>query len=271
MYINHWGLDRSPFATQLNPEDFFASPTHEEALARLQFLIENGRRLGFLLGATGTGKSLLLEIAARQLRHNGCNVVKLNLTGLSGAEFVWGLASGLGHLAPTDAGPVECWRGIADRLAANRYQRITTVVLLDDAEECEESVYAAISRFALSEQRPESRVTLILGSQRQRSRTFGSKLNEMCDLRIDILPWNAEETAEYVTDAVQRVGGGEEVFSPESLQRLYDLTQGIPRRVRQLAELSLVAGAADGSHRIEADVVDAVHRSLGGRNVTEAA
>ena len=39
MYINHWGLNRSPFAAQLNPEDFYASPTHEEALARLQFLI----------------------------------------------------------------------------------------------------------------------------------------------------------------------------------------------------------------------------------------
>ena len=271
MYINHWGLNRSPFAAQLNPEDFYASPTHEEALARLQFLIENGRRLGFLLGATGTGKSLLLEIAARELRYNGCNVVKLNLTGLSGTEFVWGLASGLGHLAPTDAGPVECWRGIADRLAANRYQRITTVILLDDAEECENSVYAAISRFALSEQRPESRVTLVMSSQRQRSRTFGSKLNEMCDLRIDILPWSATETTEYVKDALQRVGGTSEIFTESAFQRLYDLTQGIPRRVRQLAELSLVAGAADGINQIEADAVDAVHQSLGIRNITEAA
>ncbi|MCP4193614.1 MAG: AAA family ATPase [Planctomycetaceae bacterium] len=271
MYIDHWALDRSPFAAQLNPEDFFASATHEEALARLQFLIENGRRLGFLLGATGTGKSLLLEVAARQLRQNGCHVVKINLLGLSGSEFVWTLASGLGHLASTDASPVECWRGISDRLAANRYQRITTVVLLDDAEDCEDAVYSAISRLALTEQRPESRITLVLASQRQRSRSFGAKLNEMCDLRLDIIPWNGVETTEYIQDALLRVGGTTDTFSDRALERIHELTQGVPRRVRQLAELSLVAAAADGTAGIEADVIDAVYQSLDGRNVTEAA
>ena len=74
-----------------------------------------------------------------------------------------------------------------------------------------------------------------------------------------------------MNDALQRVGGTSEIFTESAFQRLYDLTQGIPRRVRQLAELSLVAGAADGINQIEADAVDAVHQSLGIRNITEAA
>ena len=36
MYVKHWGLTRSPFAGQLSTADFYASPTHEEALARIQ-------------------------------------------------------------------------------------------------------------------------------------------------------------------------------------------------------------------------------------------
>lgn len=271
MYTNHWGMDRSPFAAQLNPADYFPSATHEEGLARLQFLVDNGRRLGFLQGISGTGKSLLFEVAARKFRSKGCCIVRSNLMGLSGPEFVWNLASGLGHLVSTSAAPVDCWRGISDRLAANRYQRITTLVLLDDAEDGDEAVYAAIGRLALKEQHPESRLTILLACQPQRSVSFGTKLNEMCDMRIEIEPWETQDTADYIRDALERVGAPAEIFTLKALQRLHELTHGIPRRVRQLAELSLVAGAADGIHRIEPDVVDAVHRSLAGHDISEAA
>ncbi len=271
MYTNHWGMDRSPFAAQLNAADYFPSATHEEGLARLQFLVDNGRRLGFLQGTNGTGKSLLFEVAARKFRSKGCCIVRSNLMGLSGPEFVWNLASALGHLVSTSAAPVDCWRGISDRLAANRYQRITTLVLLDDAEDCDESVYSAICRLALKEQHPDSRLTIVLACQPQRSASFGTKLNEMCDMKIDVEPWEVDDTAAYIRDALARVGAPDETFNVMALQRLHELTHGIPRRVRQLAELSLVAGAADGITTIDPDIVEAVHRSLAGQDISEAA
>ncbi len=86
MFLTHWGLSRSPFGGPLNPADYHASPTHEEALARMMYLIDNGRRLGLLLGQAGTGKSLLLAVTACQLRQAGCQVVCLNLTGLDCAR-----------------------------------------------------------------------------------------------------------------------------------------------------------------------------------------
>jgi len=62
MYQTHWGLQESPFRGCLDPKSFYQSPTHEEALARLHFLVEHGRRLGLLTGPSGSGKSLLLEV-----------------------------------------------------------------------------------------------------------------------------------------------------------------------------------------------------------------
>ena len=66
MYASHWGLRESPFRNCLDPHCFYQSPTHEEALARLHFLVEQHRRLGLLLGPDGSGKSLLLEVFAAQ-------------------------------------------------------------------------------------------------------------------------------------------------------------------------------------------------------------
>ena len=64
MYQAHWGLQESPFRGLLDPKFFYQSPTHEEALARLQFLVDQQRRLGLLVGPPGSGKSLLLEVFA---------------------------------------------------------------------------------------------------------------------------------------------------------------------------------------------------------------
>ena len=271
MFITHWGLTRSPFGGPLNPADYYASPTHEEALARMMFLIENGRRLGFLLGDSGTGKSLLLAVATGQLRQAGCQVVRLNLTGLDSHEFAWKLATGLGYLSSPAAGPVEWWRGTADRLTVNRYQRCTTVVLLDDAGEGSREIDAAVSRLALTDQQPDARLTIVLACRRQQALQFASKLNELCELRIELEPWEAQDTAAYVRDTLVRLGGRDDIFEPAALGRLHDLSGGIPRRVRQLAEVCLVAGAAEGLQRIESQLVESVHRGLASEGIAEAA
>ena len=74
MYESHWGLRESPFRGLADPRYFYCSPTHDEALARLSFLVENHRRLGLLLGVPGNGKTLLLNVFGRQLRASGCQV-----------------------------------------------------------------------------------------------------------------------------------------------------------------------------------------------------
>ncbi|MCA9148292.1 MAG: AAA family ATPase [Planctomycetales bacterium] len=262
MHIDYWGLDHSPFASQLDPSDYYPSAVHEEALARLDFLIANGRRLGFLFGASGTGKSLVLEVATRQLRRAGSHVIKINAVGLSANELIWKLANGLGHLVPPNANVVDCWSGISDRLIANRYQRMPTVIMVDDADEAGGDVHAALSRLALIDPHPDAQITIVLSAQRQRSAAFGSKLNDLCELRIDIEPWDLDESANYLNEMLSRVGVNDRIFMPDAVDLLFDLSHGVPRRLRQLAELSLLAGAAEELHQIPAAVVDSVYRGL---------
>jgi type II secretory pathway predicted ATPase ExeA len=92
----HWGLPESPFRGGIDPKSFYPSPTHEEALARLQFLVERQRRLGLLVGPSGSGKSLLLEVFAAQLRRNARPVAKLSLLGVEPVEMLWLLANDWG-------------------------------------------------------------------------------------------------------------------------------------------------------------------------------
>ncbi|MGW8258331.1 MAG: hypothetical protein ACWGMZ_12665, partial [Thermoguttaceae bacterium] len=95
MYQSYWGLHENPFRANKALELLQQSPTHDEALARMQFLVENQRRLGLLTGPSGSGKSLVLEAFAESMRRGGLFAVKINLLGLNSSEMLWLLADGL--------------------------------------------------------------------------------------------------------------------------------------------------------------------------------
>lgn len=262
MYTNHWGLQESPFRGSLDPRYYFNSPSHDEALARLQFMVENQRRLGLMLGASGSGKSLLLELFGRQQRSAGNQAIVLPLLGMDGHEFLWQLARQLGDDLPPDAPVGRVWCSLTDRLSVNRYQHIDTILLLDDADEASSDLLTSITRLVQWRPAPESRMTIVLAAKENRAERLGRRLLERCELRIDLTPWRHEDTAEYLQSALDKAGRSSPTFDAQAIARLHELTDGVPRRVRQVAELALLAGAGQQLEHIDEQTVDTVNQEL---------
>lgn len=263
MYQSHWGLREAPFRNRLDPRFFFQSPTHEEGLARLHFLLEQRRRLGLLMGEAGSGKSLLLEVFAAQIRQQGAPVARFSLLGLEPAEFLIQLAAQFGgNPEPTCAMPT-LWQMVLDRILAYRYQELPTVVLLDDVDRASQAVLLQVTRLAQFDPTPESHLTLVLAGRLARMGRLGERLLELAELRIDLQPWQATDTEAYVNASLARAGRQEPLFEPAAIGRLHELTQGVPRRVNQLADLTLLAGAGRELRQIGADTVSSVYQELG--------
>src|SRR4051812_36324078 len=72
--LKHWGLESWPFRSLPGVGQFYPTAGHNEALARIEHLVEGRRRAGVLLGQSGVGKSLLLKVAARELSRKGAAV-----------------------------------------------------------------------------------------------------------------------------------------------------------------------------------------------------
>ncbi len=264
MYQSHWGLREIPFRSRLDPRFFYQSPTHEEALARLHFLVDHRRRVGLLMGEGGSGKSLVLEVFAHELRRLGRPVAKVNLLGLEPEEMLWFLAAGFGLNPPRTAGLAALWRILEDRLVEYRYQQWAAVVVLDDADQAGEAVLGQIVRLAHLEFLSESPLVLVLSARPERMGRLGRTLLEMADLRIDLEPWQADETGRFVAASLAQAGRREPAFADEAIGRLHELSHGIPRRVSQLADLALAAGAGSELDQIDAATVEAAWRELGG-------
>jgi general secretion pathway protein A len=261
MFRKYWGLRESPFRPALDWRRFFPSPTHEEALARLEFLLEDRRRLGLLFGPAGCGKSLVLEVFARKLRRGGAQVANLSLLGADLHEFLWLTAAELGTNPDRGDDPFRLWRGILDRLTENRYQQQGTVLILDDAQQAQASVLEHVVRLAQLDGKGTGALTIVLAAGG--AHRLPGRLLELAELRIDLEPWEPADTVQYMKAALQQAGATAEVFTDEALHHLHDRCRGIPRRVNQLANLALLAGAGRQANQIDADIVDSADHELG--------
>lgn len=263
MYHSHWGLRQSPYPDRPDPSSFFESPIHVEALARLHFLVDERRRLGLLLGGGGTGKSLLCQKFAREMRHTGKPVALVDAAGLGAREFLWDIAAQWGLNPSRHDRPFDLWRRLTDRLCEYRLQEQSCLVLVDNADESNEEVRQHILRFSLCDPSPESRLTMVVALCPDQVLTLGERVLEIAALKIDLQPWEEAETVEYLETTLRRAGCRTAPFDQGAMIRLHQLSQGVPRRVSQLAELALLAGAGDNIQQIDAATVDTVYQELG--------
>ena len=65
---SHYGFSRSPFGRDLAPQTLFPSRVHQEAVARISWLIGEGA-LGLLTGEVGSGKTVAARAAVALLDH----------------------------------------------------------------------------------------------------------------------------------------------------------------------------------------------------------
>ena len=136
------------------------------------------------------------------------------------------------------------------------------MILIDDADRAGNSVVPHLIRLAKLEPTPQPRLTLILAGDRLTIGRLGDTLLGLSELRIDLAAWQPDDIAGYLDRSLRQAGGSASMFDEPAIERLYELSHGIPRQVRLLADLSLVAGAGRHLQTIDADVVESVYHEL---------
>jgi general secretion pathway protein A len=228
---------------------------HEEALARIAHLVDFHRRLGLLVGEPGTGKSIVLGVAAEDLARGGCQVATVDATGLSTREFFSEILRGLRIPSGCGDDALRLWQRIADRIYENRMQQIATVLLVDDAGQARPDVLTQVQRLARLDRDPRSRWTIILAAVPGQLMTWSDTLIDMVDLRIDLTTWDYADTVGFIHSALIDAGRDSPMFTDDGLSALHELAGGIPRQLARIADAALVAGATARSRVVDSNVV----------------
>ena len=68
MYLNFYGLTEKPFNPTPDPRFLYMSPGHREALAQLQYGVQERKGFIVLTGQVGTGKTTLVHALRQRLK-----------------------------------------------------------------------------------------------------------------------------------------------------------------------------------------------------------
>lgn len=265
MYTAYWGLAEAPFRNNLDPRWFFESAGHEEALARLLYLVEHERRCGVVAGGSGTGKSLLLELVKSEAARAGAQAAVVDLLGKSGREMLWEIVAALGLGPGADDAPQKLWRRLQDRITVNHHLGRPLVLLFDHLERAHAECLEAIERLQQLSAPGRAAFTLILAVRSERSHDLLlRRLREMSDVRIELAPFDREQTRGYVETLLTQAGAERPLFDDSAFERLFEETHGVPREINRLCELSLLAGMAEQAGTIDGTFVAAAAEELRG-------
>jgi general secretion pathway protein A len=257
MYQAYWGLQQSLFTAAAARKSLATSPAHNEALARLDFLRESKCPFGLLLGAAGSGKSTVLAEFAERAGRRGDLVALASVSGSDESTVIAALALGLGFEG--EGSVATQWRRCMDRLDEVKLENLTALVLLDDLDRAAPAALAVVERLLAA---PGAPLTIVATARPETARRIGPRLLEQTALRIDLSPWNETETREYLTTSLTNAGRSQPAFDDGAARRLFELSGGAPRKVNQLAQLALLAGAGQKLVQIDRDTIDAVQEEL---------
>lgn len=269
MYERYWRLDFNPFENDSDPNALFRSETHQSALLKLRYLIENRKGAGVLAGGTGLGKSYLARALIRQLDESCGPCVHLVYPQMSPSELLAYLAVELGadprSVGSETGGLDRTVREIQALLARYTEQDRHPVVIVDEAHLIEELQVFQALRLLLNFQRNQRhQFSLIFIGQNELLQTVRrlGQLEERLSVKCMLRPLNEQETAEYVNCRLKAAGAQRELFDEGALRPLYELSAGVPRRINRLCDMALLVGFADESERISAEQVEAVAEEL---------
>ena len=236
------------------------TPSHEEAFARLQFLVEHGARLGLLLGESGSGKSTLLETVHQDLRRASCLTALVNIAGLEPEELLWSIAVKLQTPVENHWNLFQLWRALNDRLTELRFLREQAVVLIDDVGLASSDTLLHLYRLAKCDAAGDARLSIILSGTSDAVGRLGRHLLDLVELKIELPAWSIAEAKALIEASA--ADGRAVRFSAVAVERLHALSGGLPRSILRLAELSRLAASGSAGDLVDAEMVESVCEEL---------
>lgn len=267
MYERHWRLQRAPFSHDRNPASFFASRSHHSALLKLRYLIDHRRGLGLLVGASGSGKSRLLEAVLPESSATTSPVAMVVYPQMSSVELLSYIAHKLS--GESVAAPTESMDLVLQRLEAVLRMLTSSgrppVIVIDDAHAiADRSVLQSLQLLLNFQQCEGTDFTLILAGQPelvgvvQRLPQLDDRVAMPCVLQA----FCSVETASYVRHRLHAAGATVPIFSEAALIAIHELSGGLPRRINRLCDFALLVGYAEELTAIDAPQIEGVHSEL---------
>ncbi len=265
MYEEFYHLKERPFTLVPDPDFLYLSPQHKLARAYLEYGLH--QRAGFvvLTGEVGTGKTTLIKSLLRgRERNQKLGVLyQTSMTATDLLELLLKEFEVRGHFSTRTTRLAAFNQFLLSAFGRGEH----VVLLVDEAQNLGPEALEELRLLSNLQTEKEPLLQVILVGQpglRDRLRHPGlAQLAQRVAVHYHLSPLNLQETKEYINFRLARAGGSG-IFTESALDKLYEYTQGVPRRLNAWCDLALVAGFAEGRQEIDGEFIDTVFAAQGG-------
>lgn len=264
MFKAFYGLTFDPFTKEVESKNFYKSYQFKQGLSRLDFLKQN-KGFGLITGEPGTGKSSLLRYFKESLNPNLFKCVYIPLSTLTVLDFYRALCDGLG-VEPANR-KVAIFKQIQESIfnyATNK--NITPIIILDEVQFLKNSVLDDLRIIFNFQMDSKDLATVVLAGQtvfiNQINRTNHEALRQRISVNYHFEGLNSNEIKDYITSRLSVAGCNEPIFSDDSYEILYSITNGQPRQLNSISRMCLISAASKGIKTITKEDVFNAHKEV---------
>jgi type II secretory pathway predicted ATPase ExeA len=257
MFHEFFGFREKPFGRTPNPAYLFESRQHREALARLEYAVEE-KDLAVLTGEIGSGKTTLSRALIDRLGESRPVILLINPR-LSPSQLLKTVASGLGLR------PMHFRHDLLEQIHGRLYELYEEgrepVLILDEAQLIPTrqtfDELRLLTNFQLDDQNLLS--VLLIGQpelDRRLARAGYAALAQRIGMRYQLTPLDEGSTMQYIEHRISVAGGSRNPFTQESIARIHALSGGVPRLINTLCTTALLAAFSEDSESVDVGMVD---------------
>ena len=223
-------------------------------------LIDRGAGIGMVVGAAGTGKTLLCRLLAEQFRSQFMVVVLSSGRLATRAALLKVILRELGQ-PYRDLDEGELRLSLLDHLEPSPRSRRGLLLLIDKAQALPWRLLEEVRMITNLVRDSQPRVRVVLaGNSLLEERFADPKLdsfNQRLAARCYLEAFNRAETADYVRSQVAAAGGEPaHLFADDALAAVHRVTEGVPRLINQLCDHAMILSGLGGHARVTCDAIE---------------
>ncbi len=252
MFEEFFGLASKPFGKTPDPAFLYESDQHKEALARLEYAVEE-KELALLVGDIGSGKTTLSRALIDRLGESRPVVLLINPR-LTPTQLLRAIARGMG------IEPARFRNELLDQLHTKLYElyeeKREPVLMIDEAQLIPSKAtfdeIRLLTNFQLDDQNLLS--VILIGQpelERRIEREAYAPLRQRIGMRYSLGPLSLEDTLRYIEHRIHVAGGTRNPFSRRAMEEIHTLSGGIPRLINTLATTALLDAFGEDAETID--------------------
>lgn len=251
MYEAHFGLTERPFLETVDPAHWVGLPSREAVLRRVQYAIDQSVGAALIHGPSGSGKSM---VAHRFASKRIGPVIEITYPALDQDQLVAVLAEELG--CGSANGSADRARRLRDCVGEHARAGTRVLVMIDDAQLVQQPEQLDLLRLLLNfRSMGPPDLDLLLCGTTELLLTLPSALADRLATCCLVGAMTQSETSEYIAARLASAQAKRPLFSDDAIRVLCMESEGLPRRLNRIADLSLLLAATYEREHVDSELV----------------